>query len=384
MRFQFPPRLLLLAAASVAFILPASAQGPASFQAVDLDTPLPPGQLAARLAGRRVVFIGETHDRYDHHLNQLAIIQALHSMHPDLSIGVEYLEQRFQPQVDDYIAGTITEQEFLRSTEYFREWGYDYRLYAPIFRFAREEKIPVRALNVPTAIASAVARVGLAGLAAQQRAVLPTDIAPADADYRNRLRDAFDAHASKKPGAFDHFVEAQLVWDESMAASAAEYLNANPDRPMVILAGAGHLEFGSGIPQRLERRTHATYAIVINGGEDEDVAPHLADYILLSLRKDLPPTGILGATFEEKRGECRVRALSPDGAAEKSGLKRGDVVLDIDGQPVKAVPDVHLALWDRKPGDRVKVRVRRSSLFGGAAVRDFDLELQAAKDSPPG
>lgn len=124
-----------------------------------------------------------------------------------------------------YIAGRTTEREFLRATEYFQEWGYDYRLYAPIFRFAREQRIPVRALNVPSSLASAVAKVGLAGLSEQQRAYLPREIEPADEAYKGRLRVAFEAHAAVAPSAFDHFVEAQLVWDEGMAASAAAYLN---------------------------------------------------------------------------------------------------------------------------------------------------------------
>ncbi len=81
--------------------------------------------------------------------------------------------------MDDYIAGRTTEQDFLRATGYFQNWGYDYRLYAPIFRFAREQRIPVRALNVPSALPSEVAKVGVAGLSEQQRAYLPKEIRPA-------------------------------------------------------------------------------------------------------------------------------------------------------------------------------------------------------------
>ena len=115
------------------------------------------------------------------------------------------------------------------------------------------------------------------GFPEQQRAYLPKEIVPADEAYQSRLREAFEAHGATKPDAFDHFVEAQLVWDEGMAESAAAYLNANPGRRMVILAGSGHLAFGAGIPKRLERRTNATYAIVLNGGDE--VEPHMADYL---------------------------------------------------------------------------------------------------------
>ncbi len=286
---------------------------------------------------------------------------------------MEYFQQPFQPQVDDYIAGRTTEKEFLRATEYYEGWGYDYRLYAPIFRFAREQRIPVRALNVPTALPSAVAKVGIAGLSANQRAYLPKEIVPADEDYRSRLREVFQTHGAAKPDAFEHFVEAQLVWDEGMAESAAAYLNANPGRRMVILAGSGHLAFGSGIPKRLERRTNATYAIVLNSGPE--IEPHIADDVLLSKKQELPPAGIMGVNLAEKDEECRIRSLSPGGAAEKAGLKKDDVLVAINDQTIKRISDTRLALWDKKPGDRVRVGVRRK---GAATPRNFEIELGAA------
>jgi uncharacterized iron-regulated protein len=344
-------------------------------QALDLDTALTMDSVVTQLAAKRVVFVGETHNRYDHHLNQLEIIRRLHQLDPNLVIGVEYFQQRFQQQVDDYIAERITEDQFLRAIDYYRTWGYDYRLYAPIFRFAREQRIPVRALNIPGSLASAVAKVGFAGLSGQQRDSLPREIQPADEAYKARLRSAFEEHPATKPDAFDHFVEAQLAWDESMAASAAGYLNANQGRRMVILAGSGHVAFGSGIPSRLERRTHASYAVVLSSGEN--VEPQIADYILLSKKQQLPPAGVLGASLMEEGGECRIRSLDPAGAAEKAGIKRGDALVDVDGQPVKTTGDVRLALWNKKPGERVVIRVRRGRRFGTNGTREFEVELRA-------
>jgi len=370
-----PVRYLLVLPLACASFVVAIAQDQVSLDVIDLDTSLSLNRLAAQLATKRVVFIGETHDRYDHHLNQLEIIKRIHQLDPNLAVGVEYFQQPFQPQVDDYIAGRTTEKEFLRATEYYAGWGFDYRLYAPIFRFAREQRIPVRALNVPSALPSAVGKVGIAGLSAQQRAYLPKEIVPADEDYRSRLRKAFEAHGAAKPDAFDHFVEAQLVWDEGMAESAAAYLNANQDRRMVILAGSGHLAFGSGIPKRLERRTSAASAIVLNGGDE--VEPHMADYLLLSKKQELPAAGVLGVSLEEKDGECRIHSLTAGGAGEKAGLKRGDVLVEIDGQTVRRIADLRVALWDRNPGDRVRVSIRRKARFGAPIERNFDIELAA-------
>ncbi len=117
-----------------------------------------------------------------------------------------------------------------------------------------------------------------------------------------------------------------------MAESAAAYLTANPGRRMVVLAGAGHLLFGSGIPKRLERRTHATYAIVLNSGVEAE--PQIADYILLGKKRELPPAGVLGVSLEEKSGQCRINSFSPGSAGEKAGLKRGDVLSEIDSQKI--------------------------------------------------
>jgi uncharacterized iron-regulated protein len=367
--------LVILALACVPSAICAAAEDSIPLQALDLDAALTMDSVVTQLAVKRVVFVGETHDRYDHHLNQLEIIRRLHQLDSNLVIGVEYFQQHFQPQVDDYIAQRITEDQFLRAIDYYRTWGYDYRLYAPIFRFAREQRIPVLALNVPGSLASTVAKVGFAGLSAQQRASLPREIQPADDAYKARLRSAFEGHQSAKPGAFDHFVEAQLVWDESMAASAADYLNANQGRRMVILAGSGHVAFGSGIPSRLERRTHASYAIVLSSGEN--IEPQIADFVLLSKEQQLPPAGVLGASLKEESGECRIHSLDPAGAAEKAGIKRGDALVDVDGQPVKTTGDVRLALWNKKPGERVVIRVRRGRRLGTNGTREFEVELAA-------
>jgi predicted metalloprotease with PDZ domain len=168
-----------------------------------------------------------------------------------------------------------------------------------------------------------------------------------------------------------------------MAESAAAYLDANPGRRMVILCGAGHVEFGSGIPQRLARRTKATYAIVINSGEGgEDVDAHMADYLLLSKRQDLPPAGVLGVNLNDKDGNCRVGSLTPGGAGGKAGLRKGDMIVAIDGQTVKTSADARLALWEKKPGDRVRVEVRREGRLRGVTSLDFTVELAAQPKAP--
>lgn len=353
---------------------------PAAFaqaaEAVDLHQALPAGKLAAQVVDRRVVFIGETHVRYDHHLNQLALIRELHALDPQLAVGMEYFPRIMQAHLDDYIAGRIDEQELLRVTDYYENWGYDYRLYAPILRFAREQKIPLVALNVPPGIASAVAKVGMDGLSGEQRKQAPQDIEPADDAYRARLREEYEAHGSSPPGTFEHFVEAQLVWDEGMAESAALYLEAHREQRMVVLAGSGHLAFGSGIPRRVARRAGVTYAIVLNNSDD--MSPAMADYVVFSEEKDLPAAGILGVRMHDEDDSCRISGLVPGGAGATAGLKKGDTLVAIDGAAVHRSADVKLLLWNKAPGDRVSVEVARDHLFGFTSHETFEVQLAAA------
>ena len=51
--------------------------------------------LIPELAKNRIIFIGEIHTRYDHHLTQLEIIRRLHALYPDLVIGMESFQQPF-------------------------------------------------------------------------------------------------------------------------------------------------------------------------------------------------------------------------------------------------------------------------------------------------
>lgn len=169
--FLVPFTLALLFACSAA---PAHETPDASAtRVVDLRSLPDLNAIIPELADRRVVFVGETHDRYSHHLNQLAVIRGLQQRHPDLVIALEFFQQPFQRHLDDYVAGNISEKDMLRLTEYFSRWQFDYRLYRPILRYAREAGLKLLALNIPAELTRKVGREGLEGLDAEERAKLP-------------------------------------------------------------------------------------------------------------------------------------------------------------------------------------------------------------------
>lgn len=325
------------------------------------------------LADKRVVFVGETHDRLDHHLTQLEIIRRLHALHPRLAIGMEAFQQPFQAVLDDYIAGNLSERELLRDSEYYTRWRFDFRLYAPILRYAREHQLPVVALNLPVELTRKVGREGHAALTEAERAGLPAGIDRSDTGYEQRLREVFNHHPAGGRS-FDNFLEVQLLWDEGMAERAADYLLSHPDYHMVVLAGSGHIARGSGIPRRLERRLQANSAIVLNGWEGE-LSPDLADFILLSEPRALPPSGKFGLLLESENPVPVVMACMPDSPCTRAGLEQGDRFLSIDGEPIEDMTDLRLAMWDKLPGDTVTLEVSRKRWFSAPQQLSYRIEL---------
>lgn len=327
--------------------------------------------MIADMHDARAVLIGEQHDRLDHHLNQLEIIKRLHERNPDLAVGMEQFQQPFQEWLDRYVEGGIDTDDMLVGTEYFKRWKLDYRHYEPILTYAREHGIPVVALNVSAEVSRKVASQGLGALSEKEAARIP-QLDRSNEAYRDRLRKVFDKHpTSNHGGSFENFYTTQLLWDESMAARAAEYLESHPGRTMAIIAGGGHVEYGSGIPDRLARRIDGDVVTVVHGTA-EGTQTERADYILVSQPVALPGRGLLGVVIDPGADEARVSELMKDGAAGAAGVQTGDVIEAIDGAPVADFAGLKARLWDKRPGDRVTVTVRR---VGGEYVR-LDIELR--------
>ncbi|MBK1721856.1 ChaN family lipoprotein [Thiocystis violacea] len=330
-----------------------------------------------KLADRRVIFVGEQHDRYEDHLNQLAVIQGLHARGKSLAIGMEFFQQPFQQDVDDYIEGKIDESEFLRRTEYFDRWRFDYRLYRPILRFAREQRIPVIALNLESELTSKVGDVGIEGLSDEERARIPAEMDREDPVYRQRLETVFQHHPADQQRDFEHFLDVQLLWDEGMAERAAGYLAEHPEKTLVVLSGGGHIEYGQGIPRRLMRRQLVPMAIVLNGSTREPDAA-AADFFLYPQAVELARAGLLGVMLKTEDGQAgmSIEGFAEESGAKAAGLEAGDRILRIGAQPIASYADIRIAMLDSAPGERVLVEVVRTRMIGADEHKTFEVVLR--------
>ncbi len=334
-----------------------------------------PNSLDSRIQQTRVVLVGETHTNYGHHLNQLAIIKKTHKKWGGVfSIGLEMVQQPFQSYLEDYIGGKITEREMLRGVQWYSRWRYDFRLYRPIFDFAKQHKIPLIALNIPQELTKRISKVGIDGLTIEERKQLPALVDKSNAEYKARLRKIFGMHAHGKKfneKGFKKFVDAQLAWDEGMAFAASNYLRKHPNRRMVVLAGSGHLINREGIPSRLDRQLTLSTdqrSLVVLSHSDEKYSSKEADFSLPTKDIKLPPTGLIGIGMKDTQQGVQISNIAKLGAAQKAGLQKGDLLVKLNKETVKTTSDVNLWRLDKKPNEKVEVLIRRGKQLLGKTL----------------
>jgi uncharacterized iron-regulated protein len=216
-------------------------------------------EILQQLVKAKVVYLGETHDSAEDHQAQLAIVREMQRQNRKIAIAMEMFQRPFQSAIDNYLAGKLTEEQLVEQTEYDRRWRFPWESYAPILRFAKENQLPVLALNTPSEVTRKVARQGLESLTAEEKKHIPpiSEIRTDNAEYRQLLLEVFQQHQKAAQGnstAFERFLQAQVLWDETMAEKIAQFVKANPDYQVVVLAGKGHIIYGYGIPSRVERR----------------------------------------------------------------------------------------------------------------------------------
>ncbi len=222
--------------------------------------------MAARLARARVIFFGEQHDDPETHRAELALLEEIGRSGRRVVLSLEMFERDVQPVVDDYVAGRITEAEFLARSRPWPRYATDYRA---LIELAKSRGWRVVAANVPRPLASAVGRTGLGVLdtmTAAGRTLAARELSCPDDDYRARFLEQMRSHspgsgAVPQPGdtlptaVAERFYLAQCVKDETMAESIVEALRSAPRNAIAVhFNGAFHSDYGQGVVDRVRRR----------------------------------------------------------------------------------------------------------------------------------
>jgi uncharacterized iron-regulated protein len=261
--------------------------------------------LVQRAGEADVVFFGENHDDPETHRVEFGLLDAISRTGRPIILSLEMFERDAQPLLNEYLAGRISEADFLAKSRPWDRYVTDYR---PMVELAKAKGWPVIASNIPRPMASAVGRKALAALdtlTPLERAWAARDIKCPEDAYRARFMETMRGHGSGSaaPAAADtlptavanRFYLAQCIKDETMAESIVEARNGRPPDAIVVhYDGAFHSDYRQGTVDRVKRRAPNLRLMVLTAVPVPDpssatLADHAgrADFIVFTKR--IPP-----------------------------------------------------------------------------------------------
>ena len=339
---------------------------------------LTPAELASRLAGARLVLLGESHTSAEFHRAQLRLIEELARSGRPVLVGLEMYPYTAQEHLDRWVAGLLTEEGFVALSHWYEAWGYHWSYYRDVFLLARDHGLPMVAVNAPREVVSEVRKKGLAGLSEEDRAHAPETIDLESDDHRTLFRAFFAGdeglHSEMPAEQLEAMFAAQVTWDATMAHNAlralAERGGAN-DAVLVVLVGSGHVAYGLGIARQAAAMGFAgRIASVIpipvedeHGEAIETVRASYAEFVWGLPPEDdpiYPALGLSATAVSDDDPRRRVIHVPEDSIAAKAGFEVGDVLLAMDGEPLPDREAFNLRMAGKRWGDRAAFTVERA------------------------
>jgi uncharacterized iron-regulated protein len=334
---------------------------------------LTPSDLPARLADARLVLVGEGHTEMNSHRVERRVIEDLHRAGRRVLIGLEmypYPEQRW---LDDWSDGRLTEEAFLDGSHWYRNWGYNWLYYRDIFLLARDNRLRMYAINAPREVVAAVRQKGFKGLTPEEAAHIPTQIDTQNADHLRLFKASFEDvsfHVGGGDAQWKAMLDAQCTWDATMAFNAVAALagDADPKAVMVVLVGAGHVQYGLGIEwQARQWFTGRVASVIAVAVEDEKTGPvKSVQASYANFLWGIPPE--VGSLYPELGLATHTRAdklmevldVEKDTPAAAAGFQVGDVLLTLDGVPLSDRETLARLTAAKRWGDGAAFTVRRA------------------------
>jgi hypothetical protein len=103
--------------------------------------------LFSRLKQADVVVFGDFHAQKQ---STRGFLRILRKMKGPLVIGVECLRSADQPAIDSYLAGELSEKDFLGKVAWKKHWGFPWDNYKSLFKWAQQNKIKIYGINAST------------------------------------------------------------------------------------------------------------------------------------------------------------------------------------------------------------------------------------------
>lgn len=205
-------------------------------------------KMMRQLGGKDIVLFGEYHNNAIAHWLELEVMKDLKQQR-DIIAGAEMFEADNQEPLNQYLAGTLSAKGLDSNARLWKNYPTDY---APLVNFAKENKFPFIATNVPRKYASLVARGGfekLDSLSAKEKSwIAPLPIAY-DAElpgYKKMLEMMGGGHGGA------NLPKAQAIKDATMAWFILQHYK--PGSLFLHYNGAYHSDNFEGIGWYLKQK----------------------------------------------------------------------------------------------------------------------------------
>lgn len=307
------------------------------------------------------LLIGEGHKMVCDHGIQAMMIDLLSRDDRNISIGLEMVDSTYQDTLNRFNLGQIPLDKIAEELKWDENWGYDFSMFKPVFKLARERHLTLGALNFPFKLVPKIRDKGLEGLTPDERKLLPEKVIMASKEQQKALLDIIAMHENRDQNNLDQvekFVLVQSLWDTAMAAQAVK-LRREAESPVVILAGAGHVENGWGISKRLKELDPDARIMLLVPWRGDKFFSNAGDaffYCPASYKSRL------GMNVEMRFGKAVITEVNRGSRADLAGLRPGDIILEVQSIRMDSLMAMHMGGMKAHKDDKPLVfRVERGN-----------------------
>jgi uncharacterized iron-regulated protein len=247
-------------------------------------------QIAGELKKGEILVLGEQHDDSIGHLMEQKMFEVLYSKHNShVILAMEMFHRDVQYILDEYLAGQISEKNFIKEARAWDTYKTDYR---SAIEFAKSKGLKVVAANTPSRYANMVTRRGLESLNELSKAVRKNYLPPLPVDtmkgeYYEKFLEAMGGHSM--PGM--NLYQSQNLWDATMSWSIVRALKKDKEGIVFMMNGRFHSDNHLGFVKRLtndyNKKVTTISCFAAEDFENPDWTKYqqLADYIILTRPK---------------------------------------------------------------------------------------------------
>ena len=222
------------------------------------------GKMLKELSTTDVILFGELHNNPIAHWLQLELSKAI-AKDKSVILGAEMLESDNQNVLNNYLNNKITLKELKTQARLWPNYDTDY---SPLVEFAKENKLPFIATNIPRVYANLVYKKDFKALDTLSQieknwiAPLPISFDPELPTYKNILK-MMGGHGSEL------LVKAQAIKDATMAHFILQ--NYKPNNTFIHFNGAYHSDDYEGILWYLKQANQALSYKTISTVSQKDI-----------------------------------------------------------------------------------------------------------------